>query len=242
MSQASSTSPRYAASPHGIAAISAWGNHHAAAMLIALSMSTALTTAVPIVIVAALSFAFLWYQNHAEAVLARPYAGYANYVTVLRLAVILGVAAAMGEISRSFVLLAFAANVALDVVDGYVARRNRQASDFGAAFDREVDAVFVLAAYLYFFLVHGAAAWILVPGILPYAYRLVVWRYGAPFSAEKKLPVAAYLAGLNYVLLLAAVAAPTEMQLYVLIASTFVVACSFSISFWTLRRHAGSIP
>jgi phosphatidylglycerophosphate synthase len=194
------------------------------------------------VIVAALSFAFLWYQNRAEAALARPYAGYANYVTLLRLTLILGVAVAMGGISRSFVLLAFAANVVLDGLDGYVARRNRQASDFGAAFDREVDAVFVLVAYLYFFLVHGAAAWILLPGILPYAYRLVVWRFGAAFSAEKKLRVAAYLAGLNYVLLLAAVAASTDMQLYVLIASTFVVASSFSISFWTFRRYAGSIP
>jgi phosphatidylglycerophosphate synthase len=161
---------------------------------------------------------------------------------MLRLILVLGVAATMGEVSRSFVLLAFAANVALDVVDGYVARRNRQATDFGAAFDREVDAVFVLVAYLYFFLVHGAAAWILLPGVLPYVYRLFVWKFCAAFSTERRLRVAARLAGMNYVLLLVAVAASAEMQYYVLIASTFVVAFSFLVSFWTVQLHAGSVP
>jgi phosphatidylglycerophosphate synthase len=211
-------------------------------MLAGGSISVALTTPLPIVLVAAISFAALWLQSYAELAGSRPYAGYANYVTALRLIIILCIAATMGEIPRSWVLLAFAANVALDVADGYVARLKRQATNFGAAFDREVDALFVLVAYSYFFFEHGVPGWVLLPGMLPYAYRLMAWRFFGRFSSEKKLRVAAQLAGMNYVLLLAAVAAPTEMQVYVLIASACVVAFSFLVSFWTFHRYAGSIP
>jgi phosphatidylglycerophosphate synthase len=223
------------------ATVSAWGNYHALAILAGVGASITLATATPLAFAAAASFTMLWHRGWPELARLRPSGGYANYATAARLLLILCIGFAMNEITRSWVYLVFAANVILDVVDGHLARRSGQTTWFGAVFDREVDALFVLVAYLYFYFVDGIAGWILLPGALPYAYRLVVWKFGAPAAAETKVRVAAWMAGFNYVLLLFAIAAPIQSQLYVLIASTGLVTFSFLVSSWMVQRHARSI-
>jgi hypothetical protein len=153
-------------------ALDAWLTLHAAAMLIATLVAAALRSAAPIALAGAISFGLWGFRSRRALARLRPYGGYANHLTALRLAAVLCAAALLTDISREWLLVIFGANVLLDVADGYAAQRANQTSELGTMFDREADAIFVLVAYTYFFCVTGVGAWILVPGLLPYLYHL----------------------------------------------------------------------
>ncbi|HEX6681468.1 MAG TPA: CDP-alcohol phosphatidyltransferase family protein [Candidatus Limnocylindrales bacterium] len=63
--------------------------------------------------------------------------------------------------------------LALDLVDGRVARRTRTASEFGARYDMEVDAflIFVLSVHVS----RTLGWWVLVIGVMRYAYVAARW-------------------------------------------------------------------
>ena len=102
--------------------------------------------------------------------------GAANQITTLRAALAVLVAGLVVEPSLP-ALAAAAASVALvvtvlDGIDGWLARRTRMSSEFGARFDMEVDAflIFVLALLAWR---HGKAGWwILLAGLLRYLFML----------------------------------------------------------------------
>jgi phosphatidylglycerophosphate synthase len=204
-------------------------------MLVGGGMTLLVPSGAWLTLTATVSFAELIYRERPW--LVNRYGGYANQLTALRLVLLLTAAALMGELPSHWLWLLLAANVAVDVIDGYVARRTNQASPFGAVFDREVDAVFVLVAYFYFHLVAGLPAWVLIPGLLPYLYRLsTLSRHDRP-APEHREKVAPFLAGANFVLLLVAVAAAPELQLRVVLLSMACVGVSFVLSFVNLYRN-----
>jgi phosphatidylglycerophosphate synthase len=83
--------------------------------------------------------------------------------------------AAFAHRLRSSVLAAgFLLALLLDVLDGYVARRGGHASAFGASFDMEVDAVFVLVVGYLLWLRAGLGFWVLGVGLLRYVYVLTL--------------------------------------------------------------------
>jgi phosphatidylglycerophosphate synthase len=102
--------------------------------------------------------------------------GAANQITTLRAALAVLLAGLVVEPSLP-ALAAAAASVALvvtvlDGMDGWLARRTRMSSEFGARFDMEVDAflIFVLALLAWR---HGKAGWwILLAGLLRYVFML----------------------------------------------------------------------
>ncbi len=63
----------------------------------------------------------------------------------------------------------------LDGLDGWVARRRAETSLFGAHFDMETDALFVLVVTLRLWLVTGYGPWVLASGLLRYGYVLSLW-------------------------------------------------------------------
>jgi phosphatidylglycerophosphate synthase len=58
----------------------------------------------------------------------------------------------------------------LDGVDGWLARRTRMASAFGARFDMEVDALLILALAVVVWRHGKAGAWVIAAGLLRYAF------------------------------------------------------------------------
>ncbi len=106
--------------------------------------------------------------------------GYANLVTLCRAGIAAVVVAVLTQPATiaSVPLLAWtmvalvACGLALDGVDGWLARRSGLASDFGARFDMEVDAF--LAAVLCLVALHWdkAGLWLLPLGFLRYAWVL----------------------------------------------------------------------
>ena len=211
-----------------------WLNWHAAGMIVGAAAGSAFGRGAFLAIPALLSFTALWPHRP-------PRFGLANLVTLTRLVIVALATFGLQAWRPAWVTMAFVLNVILDAVDGRVARGLGETTQFGVVFDREVDAFFVLSAYVYFyFSVEGLGPWVLLPGMLPYLYRLSVRALRVPESPAKKERLAAPLAGLNFTLLLAALALP-ERAVVILLVSFLVVLTSFSASFWNLYRHAYSL-
>ena len=98
--------------------------------------------------------------------------GAANTVTSLRIGLCVVAALAVERLSPlllgSLLLLVFA----LDGLDGFIARRAAQESSFGARFDMEADAFFVLILSLLAWQRDVLGVWVLSAGWLRYAYVL----------------------------------------------------------------------
>jgi len=104
--------------------------------------------------------------------------GYADWVTLVRATLVGGVAALVTHALHADVpvapLVAVAAvALALDAVDGLVARRTGTASPLGARFDMEVDAFLILV--LSVSVATRLGAWVLAIGAMRYAYVVAGW-------------------------------------------------------------------
>ncbi len=93
--------------------------------------------------------------------------GPANRLTLLRAAytaLLVGILVEglrIGAAGRWVLVASGAAALALDGVDGWAARRSGFASTFGARFDMEIDALFVLALSALVYRIGQAGAWVL---------------------------------------------------------------------------------
>ena len=100
--------------------------------------------------------------------------GSANQITAMRAMLVALIASLVGEPRFPGVAgAAVAASVVvtmLDGVDGWIARRNRIASDFGARFDMEIDALLILALSILAWRFEKAGAWVVLSGSLRYAF------------------------------------------------------------------------
>jgi phosphatidylglycerophosphate synthase len=104
--------------------------------------------------------------------------GPADLVTLARAVLVGGVTALVMDGtaagSRVLVLVTLAAvALALDAVDGKVARRTGTSSPLGARFDMEVDAFLILVLSVYVSLTLGA--WVLAIGAMRYAFVAAAW-------------------------------------------------------------------
>jgi phosphatidylglycerophosphate synthase len=98
--------------------------------------------------------------------------GLCNVVTLARLVIVAALAAALfagGVGAWAFVGLAGVA-LALDGVDGWLARRHGLASSFGARFDMETDAALALVLALHALAIGAAGPVVLVLGVMRYAF------------------------------------------------------------------------
>ncbi len=102
--------------------------------------------------------------------------GLANAVTLLRLAFVSALLIPLvGGAHEPIAIMAIATvSLSLDGVDGWLARRQGLASDFGGSFDMEVDSVFALVLALLAAL--GGAPWFVILLGLP---RYLFWVAGA---------------------------------------------------------------
>lgn len=84
----------------------------------------------------------------------------------------------------------------LDGVDGWLARRRGESSRFGASFDMETDAAFILVLCLLVWEQHGAGAWVLLSGLMRYAFVAAGWLVpwlAAPLRPTKRAQTVAVL-------------------------------------------------
>ena len=109
-----------------------------------------------------------------------PRFGEANQATLLRTGLVCLIGSALIasgqtlEISWHLLGLIGVALV-LDAVDGYLARKFRLSSAFGARFDMEIDALLLLILSLLVWQTGQAGAWVLMIGLMRYGFVAVGW-------------------------------------------------------------------
>lgn len=106
--------------------------------------------------------------------------GIANQVTLLRAGLVCLASGALlaggpSLISGWSLAAVVAAALSLDAVDGWLARRLRLASGFGARFDLEIDALLILILALLVWQTGRVGPWVLAIGLMRYAFVLASW-------------------------------------------------------------------
>lgn len=125
---------------------------------------------------------------------------------------------------------------ALDGLDGWLARRTRTASPFGAWFDVETDALLILVLSMFVWGYGKAGAWVLACGLMRYVFvaagRIFPWMAGPlrPTLRGKTVAVVQFL-GLSLAL------APVVTRP----ASDFVAAVTLAALTWSFMIDVGRL-
>ena len=157
--------------------------------------------------------------------------GIANAVTAARIG-LLGLLPPAVALHPAALIALSLLILALDGLDGRLARQRALSSEFGAFFDKESDALFllVLCALTTF---HGPLpAWILGAGLLRYGFVVAVFLLPTPQNRETRSTWARYVYGCMVgALLVSFLPYPTLYRPVVAVATAALVA-SFGRSLW----------
>lgn len=209
-----------------------WTRWHAAGLLAALVVALFLDRSWPVAAFGVASLAALVGSQRGAWTSSGRF-GWANAVTALRAAIIWGVGVRLHGAPDMLLALVVLGLFALDGVDGYLARRHGTASGFGALFDMETDAFFVLVVELVLFQRDNLGAWILATGVLRFVYVLAralipARRPDAVRSRFGRFAFTGLALGLFF-----AFALPGVIGFSAALAGTVLVIASFARSFYT---------
>ncbi|MEP7307514.1 MAG: CDP-alcohol phosphatidyltransferase family protein [Acidobacteriota bacterium] len=170
--------------------------------------------------------------------------GPANQTTTVRALLVALVAGFVGENGSPGAAAAAAgltlAITGLDGLDGWLARRTRMASDFGARFDMEVDALLVMILSILAWQFGKAGSWVLLSGLLRYGFLVAGWlrpwlARPLPPSRRRQLVCVVQIGGLNLAII-PAIHAPVSVPVAAVALAALVY--SFTIDVVWLWRHA----
>ena len=170
---------------------------------------------------------------------------YANAVTTLRLGLVAYVVSLAGDrtASAAWTVIVVATIAALlDIVDGWIARRTGTETAFGARFDMEVDALFIVILSVLAWRWEKAGGWVLLSGLLRYLFVAAGWmlpwlRQPLPPSIRRKA-----ICVVQIVVLIVAVGPVIPVWFSTLIAAAGlgVLGYSFLVDTVWLWRHAAT--
>jgi len=170
--------------------------------------------------------------------------GPANAVTVVRAggaAVFMGLAFApdlLAGVAAWAAAAAATALLALDGLDGWLAKRSGLASAFGARFDMETDALFILALSAVALALGKAGPWVLALGAMRYAFVAAGWvwpRLAGPLPPSFRRKAVCVLQVAALAVLLTPPAAPPVSDALAGVALA-ALAVSFAVDLrWLIR-------
>jgi phosphatidylglycerophosphate synthase len=171
--------------------------------------------------------------------------GPADWITLARATLAVGVAALVADsfdepAHVTMLVTLSAVALALDAVDGRVARRSMTASKLGARFDGEVDAFLILVLSVY--VVGSAGAWVLAIGAARYAFLAAGWLLPwmrAPLPPRYWRKVVAATQGI-VLTIAAAEVLPQTLTRAALIGALALLCESFGRDVWWLWGHRQS--
>jgi phosphatidylglycerophosphate synthase len=171
--------------------------------------------------------------------------GPANQITTLRTMLVALLAALVGEPRFPIVAAAAAATAAgiaaLDGVDGWLARRYRVASSFGARFDMEIDALLILVLAVLVAQFDKAGQWVLLSGLLRYIFVAAgrYWpRLREPLLASRRRQAICVVQVVALTLALAPAIEPPQSGAVAAIALAALTWSFFVDTRWLLRGAA----
>lgn len=215
------------------ARLARWAAGHAVLLLAATAAALAWNTLWPVALAGTASFggfvgAFRRHWTPTGAF------GAANTLTACRLAGLL--ALALWPLPALWIAGSAAALLLLDGCDGWLARRFGQTSDFGAFFDKEVDAFALLVLCLIAIQSQQVAPILVGAGLLRYLFAALLYVSNPPERTEPRTNAARYL----YVFMMSTVLLPflplpawTEVILWTAVGG--LVAAFLPYFAWALR-------
>jgi phosphatidylglycerophosphate synthase len=175
--------------------------------------------------------------------------GLANWITIGRLGIaclLFGVAAdlaATGAVlpaTAAWTVIALAlAGIIFDGVDGWIARRGRYESAFGARLDMEVDAFLILVLSVLAWQLDKAGPWVVLLGVMRYLFwmaGLVFPRFAAPLPESFRRKAACVTTGVVLTVVMAPVIT-APLSAWLAAAALALLGYSFLVdSLWLVRR------
>ena len=172
-----------------------------------------------------------------------PRLGPANYVTTIRAMLAALAAGLIGHPAAPEVLWSVigltALMAALDGLDGWIARRTRMVSAYGARFDMETDAAFIFVLSILVWQHGKAGVWVLLCGLMRYAFVAAGWRLrwlARPLRATRRgrMVAVGQLFGLSVAL---APTVPAPASAVAAAGTLAALAWSFATDVRWLSRH-----
>jgi len=197
----------------------------------------------------------VWRGLHAAGAHPHTRFGPANRVTLARLGAMGLMAALIGEAVpaappaalpwAAWALVVGATVTALlDAVDGALARRSGLASRFGARFDMETDAAFILVLCALVLQAGQAGAWVLASGLMRYAFvgaaRVLPWLGGALPPSRRRQTVC--VVQITALIVCLGPIVPAPLAGAIAAGSLLLLAWSFAIDVIHLARHRHAPP
>jgi phosphatidylglycerophosphate synthase len=169
--------------------------------------------------------------------------GPANQVTSVRAAltlVLAGVLVAPRLPDPRWCIAAAAIVTVLDGVDGWLAHRTRTASDFGARFDMETDALLILVLSLLAWRFGKAGAWVIASGLIRYVFvaagSLLSWLQRPLPPSKRRQTVCVMQVTALIIVMLPTV--PPRLSTLIAAAALAVLVWSFLVDITWLWRRA----
>lgn len=222
------------------------------AVALCAAMLAALDAVLSLLLGSTLQFAFTAMASFAGgalgiAMLARralgPRAfGAANLVTLMRVALLALLVALFAETARAPMLwlgvVVTIIALILDGVDGTVARRRNEVSDFGGRFDMETDAAYILVLAGLAWHFDRVGAWVLLAGLLRYLFvsaSLVFAWLRTPLPRSRRRQTICVVQIVSLILCLAPIV-PASLCTSVAAAGLAALAASFTLDVIWLAR------
>jgi phosphatidylglycerophosphate synthase len=171
--------------------------------------------------------------------------GPANRVTFLRAALVVPVTALvlhpahLDAVAVYWLLGLATLAVALDGLDGAVARRSGWVTPFGGRFDMELDALLIMVLALLVWQTGQAGAWVLLIGLMRYLFVAAGWRWqwlqGALPPSRRRQTVCVVQSVALLVALVPVI--PPEHAAVIALGALLLLVYSFSVDvFWLYRE------
>jgi len=180
------------------------------------------------------SFIYLFISEQNLLRKFRPFAGYANLITAIRLLGIMVLFSFADNLVNLQITSILIILISLDGLDGFLARRFKQVTDFGGIFDMETDSLFVCLTSILLFERGLIGAWILLIGFFRYFYVVLISFLGLAQFTEKRTKFGPTIAVLLFIAVIIPFALPQNIYMPCLIIASTLVSLSFIWSFCLL--------
>jgi phosphatidylglycerophosphate synthase len=221
--------------------IAKWDKYHCLGMFL-VSIVYIFTLSIPVLLFAAIiSFGYLWFISWPSLKKPIPGGSYANWITAIRLLGLIAIGLFWNYFTNTQISIILGFLVILDGFDGYLARKFKQESTFGAYYDMETDALFVCIASLILLQKGIAGYWILIPAFMRYIYVALIYLLALNEQNDKRTTLGPVIAVVMFIALCISFVLPQNTATSVLEISSFLLLLSFGYSFLQLfkRKYHG---
>jgi phosphatidylglycerophosphate synthase len=183
------------------------------------------------IVPAIISFFFLFYFSHKELKNLKPYAGWANRITLIRYLATVALALGYTNLSNLQIAILLGFIIPLDGIDGYLARKRQEQTTMGAYFDMEVDVFFVCIASCILF-VRGLSGYeILIIGFFRYFYVPMTYLLGLRYIKEQRTKIGPVIAVFVFAVITISFVVPDVYRKVLVYSALILLIISFSYSF-----------